>query len=106
MAVLDVDSQHRYVARVDPDTLEASSNDLAARFEILRREDARRLAAMADYAATEDCRSRFLRRWFGEADPPRCGRCDRCVAAARATPGREPAITAHAAAKPGPLPGR
>ncbi len=85
MAILGVDAERRYIARVDPDTIESYAKDLAGRFEVLRREDGRRLAAMADYAAAEDCRSRFLRRWFGEADPPRCGRCDRCLALAHAS---------------------
>jgi hypothetical protein len=35
----------------------------------------------------------FLRRYFGEEHPPRCGTCDRCrasrVAATRAVPPRE-----------------
>lgn len=48
------------------------------------REDARRLAALEAYANTEECRSVFIRRYFGEPDPPRCGRCDRC------RKGREP----------------
>lgn len=95
MGVVDVDAERRYIALVDPDEIEVRAKDLAARFEVLRREDARRLAAMADYAATEDCRSRFLRRWFGETDPPRCGRCDRCIAAAHATAERETATPTH-----------
>ncbi len=64
-----------------PSALREAAGDLAARFEVKRREDARRLAAVAAYAATEDCRSVFIRRWFGESDPPRCGICDRCRAA-------------------------
>jgi ATP-dependent DNA helicase RecQ len=51
----------------------------------LRREDRRRLAAIADTRRPKECRSRFLRRWFGEEDPPRCGRCDRCLSLAHAT---------------------
>jgi ATP-dependent DNA helicase RecQ len=35
---------------------------------------------VADYARSEDCRSAFLRRYFGEEHPPRCGTCDRCRA--------------------------
>jgi superfamily II DNA helicase RecQ len=50
-----------------------------------------------DYAATEECRSRFLRRWFGEEDPPRCGRCDRCLSLAHATRVRETPIATHSA---------
>jgi ATP-dependent DNA helicase RecQ len=95
MAIVAVDADRRYIARVDPDAIEAHVSDLAARFETLRREDERRLAAMAAYAATEDCRSQFLRRWFGEHDPPHCGRCDRCIAraGASATPSAATAAT-------------
>ena len=84
----------RWVAKVPPAELARGVEDLAGRFETLRREDSRRLRAVAEYADTEGCRSAFLRRWFGEEDPPPCGICDRCreararelgVVAARAT---------------------
>ncbi|HEY8375769.1 MAG TPA: RecQ family ATP-dependent DNA helicase [Nannocystis sp.] len=68
----------RYVARAEPEVLRRGIVELAGRFETLRREDARRLQAVAAYAATPECRSVFLRRWFGEDEPPRCGLCDRC----------------------------
>jgi superfamily II DNA helicase RecQ len=35
---------------------------------------------IADYAHSEECRSVFIRRYFGEEYPPRCGTCDRCRA--------------------------
>ena len=54
--------------------------DLAGRFETQRREDARRLRSIPAYAHTEGCRSVFIRKWFGEEDPPRCGKCDNCRA--------------------------
>ncbi len=68
----------RWRALADVEALRAGTDDLAARVEVQRREDARRLAALAGYAATEECRSVFIRRWFGEEHPPRCGKCDRC----------------------------
>ena len=68
----------RWVARVSPDELVPAVEELARRFETLRREDARRLRAVEEYAHTAECRSVFIRRWFGEKDPPRCGVCDRC----------------------------
>ncbi|HEY8428423.1 MAG TPA: RecQ family ATP-dependent DNA helicase, partial [Sandaracinaceae bacterium] len=71
-------SDKRWRVHGAPDRVRAAADDLAVRFEVKRREDARRLAAMAAYAATEECRSVFIRRWFGEEDPPRCGKCDRC----------------------------
>ena len=70
--------KRRWRPRAHPAELLTSAEDLAERFEIQRQEDARRLRALPDYARTEGCRSVFIRRWFGEEDPPRCGRCDRC----------------------------
>jgi ATP-dependent DNA helicase RecQ len=61
----DLEIQRHLSARSKPGLLQA-------------REDARRLAALEAYANTDECRSVFIRRYFGEADPPRCGRCDRC----------------------------
>jgi ATP-dependent DNA helicase RecQ len=66
-----------YRLAVGADELAAGTSDLAGRLETLRREDARRLDAVAAYASTPGCRSVFIRRYFGEEDPPRCGRCDR-----------------------------
>ena len=40
--------------------------------------DRRRLQAITDYVDTDDCRSVFIRRWFGEVNPPKCRNCDRC----------------------------
>ncbi|MFZ5467823.1 MAG: RecQ family ATP-dependent DNA helicase [Myxococcota bacterium] len=66
-----------FVARVAPSELVERARDLAGRLETMRREDERRLEAVAGYAETEECRSVFIRRYFGEANPPRCGKCDR-----------------------------
>jgi ATP-dependent DNA helicase RecQ len=68
----------RWVARVSADQLSPAIEELAGRFETLRREDARRLRSVEEYARTTGCRSVFIRRYFGEDDPPRCGVCDRC----------------------------
>lgn len=65
-------------ATVDQDELRAGARDLAGRIETLAREDTKRLEMVAEYAKTYECRSQFIRRYFGEDDPPRCGRCDRC----------------------------
>jgi len=54
------------------------ASDLARRVAIQQREDEERLLALDDYARTPGCRSVFLRRYFGEENPPDCGRCDRC----------------------------
>ena len=54
------------------------AKDLAARLETHRIQDARHLQAIAAYAETEQCRSVFIRRYFGETRPPKCGICDNC----------------------------
>ncbi|HJL16109.1 MAG TPA: RecQ family ATP-dependent DNA helicase [Sandaracinaceae bacterium LLY-WYZ-13_1] len=72
--------KRRWKPIADPPELLVGAEDLAERFEIQRREDVRRLRALPDYARTEGCRSVFIRRWFGEEDPPVCGKCDRCKA--------------------------
>jgi ATP-dependent DNA helicase RecQ len=54
------------------------ATDLAARLETRRIQDARHLQTIAAYAETEDCRSAFIRRYFGETRPPKCGICDNC----------------------------
>jgi ATP-dependent DNA helicase RecQ len=54
------------------------AKDLAARLETRRIQDARHLQAIAAYAETEECRSVFIRRYFGEIRPPSCGSCDNC----------------------------
>ena len=76
--LIERDAQKRYEARVEPEALVIAVEDLAARLDTARRQDARRLAAVADYATSDLCRSVFIRQWFGEEDPPRCGKCDRC----------------------------
>lgn len=67
-----------YTGRVPPDEIRAGAYELASRLETLRRQDEKRLAGLAEYAETEECRSRFIRRYFGETDPPKCGICDNC----------------------------
>ncbi len=68
----------RYRATAPAARLQETVDGLAARYETQRLQDAERLEAMAAYAQAEECRSAFIRRWFGEEDPPRCGRCDWC----------------------------
>jgi len=51
---------------------------LRSRFEVLRREDARRLGEVVNYANETVCRSGALRRYFGDEHPEPCGRCDLC----------------------------
>jgi ATP-dependent DNA helicase RecQ len=70
------------------DTLVERVEGLRGRFEVLRREDARRLRAVVEYAEETGCRSAALRRYFGDEDPRPCGRCDLCRAQGLAEPGR------------------
>ena len=49
------------------------------RYELLRDAFRTRVATMLDYAAeTDECRSRFLLRFFGQEESADCGRCDIC----------------------------
>ncbi|MCW5892657.1 MAG: ATP-dependent DNA helicase RecQ [bacterium] len=59
---------------------------LRSRFEVLRREDARRLRAVTEYADDTVCRSVAIRRYFGDDDARVCGRCDLCRANGVAEP--------------------
>jgi ATP-dependent DNA helicase RecQ len=83
----------RIILAVSLETFRAGAGDLVAKLKTFRHAGARRLAAVADYAQTEGCRSVFLRRYFGEEHPPPCGTCDRCraglAAATRAGASRE-----------------
>ena len=67
-----------------------NARDLVAKLKTFRYEGERRLGAVADYAQSKECRSVFLRQYFGEEHPPRCGTCDCCrairAAATRAGP--------------------
>jgi ATP-dependent DNA helicase RecQ len=72
------------------DTLVERVESLRSRFEVLRREDARRLRAVVEYANETGCRSVALRRYFGDDDPTPCGRCDLCRTHGIAPPERFP----------------
>ena len=67
------------------ETLVQRVEGLRSRFEILRREDARRLRAVVEYVHEKECRSIALRRYFGDDDPTPCGRCDLCREIGRAS---------------------
>ena len=63
--------------RIDPDNLRIDE----ARYRFLQQRARERIDTMIAYCtADEVCRSQRLLRYFGEADPPRCGRCDVCRA--------------------------
>jgi ATP-dependent DNA helicase RecQ len=78
--LVERDEEGGIVVVVPPETFRAGARDLVAKLKTFRYEGERRLAAVAEYARSEECRSVFLRRYFGEERPPRCGTCDRCRA--------------------------
>ena len=65
-------------AVVDRQALLEGAKDLAHKVETLRREDARRLQTLAEYANSDECRSVFIGRYFGGEPTPPCGTCDIC----------------------------
>ncbi len=79
--VLERDAKRSFHVVVPALELRGRATDLSKRLETKRREDEERLEEIDAYARTNECRSVFLRRHFGEQDPPQCGTCDRCVSA-------------------------
>src|SRR5262245_22487777 len=65
---------------VQPENFRAGVRDIVTKLKTARYEDEKRLRLLADYARSQECRSVFIRRYFGEDYPPRCGTCDRCRA--------------------------
>jgi ATP-dependent DNA helicase RecQ len=85
--LIERDGMGRIAIAVPLEAFAAGSHDLVAKLKTFRYEGERRLQAVANYAQSNECRSVFLRRYFGEAHPPRCGTCDRCRASQ--TPARQ-----------------
>jgi ATP-dependent DNA helicase RecQ len=87
------DQESHINVAVPLETFRAGARDLMVKLKRFRYEGEQRLRTVAHYAQSEECRSVFLRRYFGEEHPPRCGTCDRCramrTAAPRAGPSRE-----------------
>jgi ATP-dependent DNA helicase RecQ len=63
---------------VEPRPSREQLDEAAAVFDARRVSDTRRLEQMIAYVNTKECRARHLRSYFGEIDPPICGRCDIC----------------------------
>ena len=78
--LVERDEDRRITVAVPPESFPAGAGELVAKLTRFRHEGARRLAAVVEYAETDECRSVFLRRYFGEGNPPPCGTCDRCRA--------------------------
>jgi ATP-dependent DNA helicase RecQ len=70
----------------------SGARELVAKVKTFAFEGERKLKTVAAYATTEECRSVFIRRYFGEELPPRCGTCDRCRASAVSGVGDEMAV--------------
>jgi ATP-dependent DNA helicase RecQ len=85
---------------VSPEAFKAGVRDLVTKLKIFRYERERRLRLIADYANSEECRSAFIRRYFGEEYPPRCGTCDRCRADGVVAEEASPASTSRAKSEP------
>jgi ATP-dependent DNA helicase RecQ len=75
---------------VPVETFRAGARELVAKVKTFAFEGERKLKAVASYATTEECRSVFIRRYFGEDMPPRCGTCDRCRGGATQTQPKPP----------------
>jgi ATP-dependent DNA helicase RecQ len=63
---------------VEPRPTREQLDEAAAVFDARRVSDRRRLDSMIAYVNTRQCRAKHLREYFGEIDPPPCGRCDVC----------------------------
>jgi ATP-dependent DNA helicase RecQ len=74
------DQESRIDVTVPLEAFRTGARDLVAKLKKFRYEGEQRLRTVAHYAQSEECRSVFLRRYFGEDHPPRCGTCDRCRA--------------------------
>jgi len=65
---------------VPQETFTDGVRDVVGKLKTFRYEGERRLRLVAEYAQSTECRSVFIRRYFGDECPPRCGTCDRCRA--------------------------
>lgn len=87
------DQESRINVAVPLETFRVAARDVVAKLKKFRYEGEQRLKTVAHYAQSDECRSVFLRRYFGEENPPRCGTCDRCrsiqAAASHAVPLRK-----------------
>ena len=72
------------------------------RYQLLRSKYRERVETMKEYAAeTEECRSRFLLRYFGQETDRDCGHCDICLAKSRPQEGLSDRLKAFIREKKG-----
>ena len=100
LGAIELDDERRYHVRVARATLMSCAKDLGRRIENQRLADERHLEALDAYAYTQECRSRVIRRYFGEDDPPACGTCDRCRVPEAGEPGEPGAAGAARPQRP------
>lgn len=81
--LIERDEERRIAVTMPPERFRAAAVEIVTKLKQFRDAGERRLATVAEYAMSGECRSVFLRRYFGEENPPRCGTCDRCRAAAQ-----------------------
>jgi ATP-dependent DNA helicase RecQ len=68
--LIERDEDRRVTVAVPPESFRAGAGELVAKLTRFRYEGAHRLAVVAEYAKTDECRSVFLRQYFGEDYPP------------------------------------
>jgi ATP-dependent DNA helicase RecQ len=93
--LIERDEDGHIIIAVPLEAFHAGARDLVAKLKTFRFEGERRLRTVAGYAQSKDCRSVFLRRYFGEEHPPRCGTCDRCRADRAAVTPAGPSRASH-----------
>ena len=78
-----IPADHATVLYIAHDRLRPGNVQLSPRrYEMLRSTYGERIETMLDYAREEEeCRSRYLLRYFGQAQSQACGRCDVCRSA-------------------------
>jgi ATP-dependent DNA helicase RecQ len=93
--LIERDEDGHIIIAVPIEAFQSGARDLVAKLKTFRFEGERRLRLVANYAQSEDCRSVFLRRYFGEEHPPRCGTCDRCRAGRAEVTHADPSRESH-----------
>jgi ATP-dependent DNA helicase RecQ len=78
VGLIERDAARRIAVAVSRERFRAGAAEIVAKLKGFRYAGERKLAVVAEYARSDECRSVFLRRYFGEENPPRCGMCDRC----------------------------
>jgi ATP-dependent DNA helicase RecQ len=79
LGLVEETENRRWRPAAEAKSVAETARAAAIRYETLRIADKRRLQQVVDYACAETCRSVYLRQYFGDPDPPKCGRCDVCT---------------------------